>query len=736
VATLIVLSIIIGALGVAVAWFTGEGTISQLFAQLEALQQNPPMWLKAPWVPHEKYLLLPTITLLAGVFAVMKLSPHPRPWAQRLVVGVLLGLMGRYIVWRSLATLNLADPLNGVFSLLLFSLEMLMLLSSAIQLVLMVNVKDRTKQASQLASAVVSGTFTPSVDILIPTYNEPAFILRRTIIGCQAIDYANKTVYLLDDTNRPEIQKLASELGCKYITRSDRSHAKAGNLNHALARTTSELVVVFDADFVPTKNFLTRTVGFFQNKKIGLVQTPQSFYNADPIAYNLGLDDVLNPEEEVFYRQIQPIRDGAGGVICAGTSFVVRRCALEEAGGFVTGTLSEDYYTGIRIAVTGYHLVYLDEKLSAGLAAENIAAHTAQRLRWARGTLQAFFVKENPLTIPGLRPIQRLAHLEGLLHWFTSFTRLGFLIMPLAYSFLGVIPIRANLAEVLYFLVPYSVVQLSVFSWLNYRSRSALLSEIYSLAFCFPLALTVVQVMLNPFSKAFKVTPKGMLRDRFVFNWALASPLIVLFIATAISLWWNLETPAMHSAWATGAAPANAEVFKGIAIGQIWGVYNLLLIGISLLILLDAPKSNPYEWFDLQRVVRLNIGDRAIWGVTTKISEIGALITLNETAELPCSSNSPLPTHCSPLTLEIMEEKLQLEGVITDTSKSGEFATLRIAFDSLSLERQRRLVEMLYCRPGQWRRREAPGELRSLLLLFKILLQPRVLRDRRRRCAS
>jgi cellulose synthase (UDP-forming) len=119
--------------------------------------------------------------------------------------------------------------------------------------------------------------------------------------------------------------------------RPDNRYAKAGNLNHAIAKTSGELIVVFDADFIPTKNFLIRTVGFFQHEKVALVQTPQTFYNIDPIARNLGLENVLTPEEEVFYRQIQPIRDGAGSVVCSGTSFVVRRSALEAIGGFVTG---------------------------------------------------------------------------------------------------------------------------------------------------------------------------------------------------------------------------------------------------------------------------------------------------------------------------------------------------------------------------------------------------------------
>lgn len=411
-------TLIISGLVVAL-WFAGEHRISEIFEQANNLQQRPPMWLEVPMVMRE-YLLAPTVALFIVVLAIMRVSPQPRTWSRRIVVGILIILTLRYVTWRGLSTLNLVNPLNGVFSLGLFALEMVMLVSSTIQLFLMLNVKDRKRDADRKSQAVIDGSFNPTVDIFIPTYNEPTFILRRTIIGCQALDYPNKKIYLLDDTRRREMAELAQELQCEYITRTDNLYAKAGNLNNALTKTEGELIVIFDADFIPTTNFLTRTVGFFTDSNIALVQTPQSFYNADPIARNLGLENILTSEEEVFYRQIQPIRDGADSVVCAGTSFVVRRSALLETGGFVTESLSEDYFTGIRLSAKGYRLIYLDEKLSAGLAAENIAAHTTQRLRWARGTLQGLFIKSNPLTIPGLNLIQRLAHLEGLLHWFST----------------------------------------------------------------------------------------------------------------------------------------------------------------------------------------------------------------------------------------------------------------------------------------------------------------------------
>lgn len=725
IATLVMLGMLLLSGAIVVAWFTGQGTISTIFQQLETMQENPPMWLAAPMMVGH-YLFFWTVLLMVGVWFITQISPRPQPWSRVLVVGILLVLTLRYLVWRSLSTLNLSTPLNGTFSIGLFALELLTLSGSLIQLVLLLRVRDRRPEADRLSVDVLNGTYTPTVDILIPTYNEPEFILRRTIIGCQALNYPHKTIYLLDDTRRPEIKALAAELGCEYKTRPDNAHAKAGNLNHTIPQTDGELIVIFDADFVPTKNFLTRTIGFFQDAQVALVQTPQTFYNPDPIARNLGLEDVLTPEEEVFYRQIQPFRDAAGGVICAGTSFVVRRSALLETGCFFTGSLSEDYFTGIQLAAKGYRLVYLNEKLSAGLAAETIAAQALQRVRWAQGTLQAFFITANPLTIPGLRPIQRLAHLEGLLHWFTSLSRLGFLFIPLAYAFWGVIPIRATPSEALYYFLPYFLVQLTTASWLNHRSRSALLADIYSLILCFPLAMTVIQVMVRPFSKGFRVTPKGATSDRFTFNWQLAFPLMVMFLASAISLWINLGASVMYGMMGASDMPPDIiEQFKGLNLGLIFSIYNLLMLGVSLLILFDAPRPSPYEWFKLRRTVRLQVEGQVYWGSTSLLSEVGAEVVLTQ-KELPNQVNNPLP-----IQLELMEEGLQFNGHSVHQALQGEFLTIQIAFAPLTLKQQRSLVELLFCRPGQWKSRCAPGEIRSLWLLLKILFTPRVVFDRK-----
>ncbi|NET31985.1 MAG: glycosyltransferase [Cyanothece sp. SIO1E1] len=705
---------------------TGTAAVTHLFDQLYLWQENPPFWLEVPIFSHTYHLFFPTLILFLISQAVIRLSPQPQAWSRVIVVSILLALTIRYMLWRSLSTLNMATPLNGVLSIALLLMEMFVILSNSIQLYLLLKVKFRRKDADRFQVAVLAGEYNPSVDILVPTFNEPVQILKRTIMGCQALDYGNKQIYLLDDSKRQEMQELADELGCNYITRPNNRHAKAGNLNHALGKTNGELIIVFDADFVPTQNFISRTIGFFQNQTVGLVQTHQSFYNPDPVARNLGLEKVLTQEVEIFSRHYQVLRDGVETALCYGSSFVVRRTCLEQTGGFVTNSLSEDYFTGVRLSSQGCRVIYLNESLSAGLSASNMADHVAQRLRWTRGTLQAFFINSSPLIVPGIKPLQRLAHLEGILQWFSSVFRVGFLLMPLTYSFLGVIPLRITGQEWAYFFLPFYLVQLSTFAWLNYRSRSAFISDIYSVAQCFPIALTVIQTMISPFSKGFRVTPKGGSSDRFVFNWNLAIPLIITFVLMGVSLYQNVQFAFMSDAELLSIID-DAGLIKGIRLAWIWSAYNLFIIGLALLILLDIPKPDPYEWFMLERAIQLDIDGQIFTGVTTKISEAGAEIVLDESMQfLP-----DLLTKQLSMQLSLPDENLSISVVATNLEGSESLPRLKMKFQHVTLEQQRRLVELLFCRPGQWRPQQTPGELRSLWLMLKALLQPRILFDRK-----
>ncbi len=661
-------------------------------------------------VPSGNNLLLlvwPTLGFVLLTQLIIYFSPSPNRWSRVMVIAIVSAFLLRYLVWRLAFSLNFSTVPNGVFSVLLMVSEGVAFAIVIIQFFLLPHSHDRQREADIYSQAVISKEYQPTVDILIPTHNEPAFILKRTIFGCQALEYEQKKIYILDDGDRPEIKKLCEQLNCHYIAYPENRHAKGGNLNFGLQQTQGELVTVFDADFVPTRNFLTRTVGFFQQENLALVQTPQTFYNADPIATNLGLAQRLPSEEEPFYRQIQPMKDGARSVLCAGTSFVMRRSALDSIGGFDTQSLSEDYFTGIRLSAQGYDLAYLNEKLSAGLAAESISAHLMQRLRWGQGTLQAFFIEANPLTIPGLNWRQRLAHLEGLLNWFGVLPRIFFLMIPPLYAVFGIVPLQVTVSQLLYFFLPYYCLQLVTFHWLNYRSRSIFLSELYALVSFFPVSITVVQTLFNPFGKKFQVTPKGLLRQRYRYDYQLALPVLIFLLMTLACIYGILINY---------QSQVNFNWFV------IWAIFNSLFLASALNAFLDVPKRDIYTWLSVRKPATLIFPHGLVAGEVIKISEKGAEFLLNTdiTPDMSCE-------------LVFEDNGLTLPSRITQKRSQGKSTLLKLEFLSLTLEQERALIEFLFCQPGTWKHPISPGELQSLGLILQSLFRPLALLLKSRR---
>src|SRR5581483_126573 len=164
------------------------------------------------------------------------------------------------------------------------------------------------------------------VDVYITTYNEDPALLRSTILGAVHMRYPHET-YVLDDGQRPEVRALAEALGARYLTRQDRTHAKAGNINHALTQTHGDFIAIFDADHVPYPQFLDRVLGRFADERVALVQTPQEFYNLD----------------SVFW---------------CGSNAVLRRAAIDSIGGIATETITEDIHTTIKLHRAGWRTAY------------------------------------------------------------------------------------------------------------------------------------------------------------------------------------------------------------------------------------------------------------------------------------------------------------------------------------------------------------------------------------------
>lgn len=267
------------------------------------------------------------------------------------------------------------------------------------------------------------------VDVYIPTYNEDVSILRKTALACTSITYPHKT-YILDDGNRSWLAKEAANWGCEYITRTERTHAKAGNLNNALSQTRGEYIVVFDADYVPQPDFLDKTLGYFHDQKLSFVQAPHNYYNVDTFQFKLHMKkEKLWNEQDIFYRLMMLGRDYWNSAFFAGTVTVFRKKALEEIGGFYTNSITEDVQTTVLLYSHGWKGVYHNEILASGLAAKDLKNYHLQLLRWAEGNIGMFF-RNNPLFIKGLSLPQRICFFATIFGWLIGFPKLIYFIMP------------------------------------------------------------------------------------------------------------------------------------------------------------------------------------------------------------------------------------------------------------------------------------------------------------------
>ena len=279
-----------------------------------------------------------------------------------------------------------------------------------------------------------------SVDVFVTTYNEDVDLVRQTLRAAVAMRYPHET-YVLDDGRRPAVRALADEIGCHYITRDDNAHAKAGNWNNAFKQTRGALIATFDADHVPRPDFLERTLGFFRDPKVGLLQVPQQYHNLDSVQHRVSWKARrMYGEQDSFFNLVMPGKDNWNAAFFCGTGAVLRREALEPHGGILTGTITEDLHTSVVLHSEGWKSVYLNELLVTGLAPLDLKSFASQRLRWAEGNLKAAGLS-NPLTLPGLSLNQRISYLASLYHWTMGLPKFIYYMAPPWILFTGTFPI-------------------------------------------------------------------------------------------------------------------------------------------------------------------------------------------------------------------------------------------------------------------------------------------------------
>jgi cellulose synthase (UDP-forming) len=352
------------------------------------------------------------------------------------------------------------------------------------------------------ASSRPPATAGHNVDVYVCTYDEPATVLRATLAGCAAMTYPH-TTYLLDDGRRPTIAQLASEWGAHYLTRPDNAHAKAGNINHALPGTDGDLVFVLDADHVPLPDALDAVVGYFDDDRLALVQTPHDFYNHDSIQHY----EVGRHEQSVFYSVICPGKDRHNAAFWCGSGALIRRAALLGIGGVAVQTIAEDFHTTIKLHRAGWRSRYHDEVLIQGLAPHDLTSYLLQRDRWARGNLAVFATPESPLRARELSAAQRLSYFASLSSYLAGPMRLLMLALLAAVLWTGQLPLTATLFTLGVLWAPATLLSLAAGSALcrGYQRIADTTHFELCTAEIFTRALRCV---VRPGRTTFKVTPK------------------------------------------------------------------------------------------------------------------------------------------------------------------------------------------------------------------------------------
>jgi cellulose synthase (UDP-forming) len=533
---------------------------------------------------------------VAAVALVMIFWARPDQLAHRAVFGALTALViARYVVWRFTETLPpQEDGFVTLYAWVFLFFEMVSVVCALMSIQILMGRRDNGASADRgEASLRARGNHVPAVDVFICTYNEELAVLEKTIIGAQGIDYPKVNVWVLDDTRRDWLRDYCASRGVHYARRPDNTHAKAGNLNNGLrlsARSTNApYILVLDADFVPHRNIVYRMLGLFDEPGVGLVQTPQFYYNADPIQHNLHATDSWVDEQRVFFDVLQPAKDAADAAFCVGTSFIVRREVITRLGGFPTGSVCEDIFTSYALMRHGWVTRWLNERLSNGLSAESIIDYINQRSRWCLGTIQVALLPDGPLRGQGYSLTARMHFVHGLLHWLSKPFMLLILAAPALYWFFGVSAFYATPRAFAAYGLPALIVFWAHSYWISQRRALPVFTEVTQVVAAMAVSRTIASALMRPFGRPFKVTAKGLDRSKTVVHWNLVAVFGGLMLATQVGALSALGGP----------------MGTGDVLNLVWSVAGTIYCLAALIACVDRPRPDQEERFPFDQLTSI-----------------------------------------------------------------------------------------------------------------------------------
>jgi exo-beta-1,3-glucanase (GH17 family)/cellulose synthase/poly-beta-1,6-N-acetylglucosamine synthase-like glycosyltransferase len=277
------------------------------------------------------------------------------------------------------------------------------------------------RSPSLIPLATSASVATPKVSIHVAAYREQPDMLKQTLDAVAALDYPNfECVVAINNTPDPAMTQPIEEhcrlLGprFKFLNLQNVVGFKAGALRIALEHTApdAEIIGIIDADYVVTPDWLRDLVPAFADPAIGLVQAPQDHRDAGRSVVHTA----LNQEYAGFFDIGMVQRNEYNAIIVHGTMCLVRRAAMESAGGWSSDTICEDTDLGLRILELGWQTQYTNKRYGHGLLPDTFEAYKKQRHRWAYGGFQ-IIKKHWRFFLPGTSRLTKDQKREFLLGW-------------------------------------------------------------------------------------------------------------------------------------------------------------------------------------------------------------------------------------------------------------------------------------------------------------------------------
>lgn len=554
---------------------------------------------------------------------------------------VALVSMTVYIIWRLFFTI----PDHNVYGWLATVCGIFLAVSETISMLEGTEHFARLGKKSAPDMPVVPQEWYPDVDILIATHNEETELLYKTVNGCKHMDYPDKKkvhIYICDDGNRPEMAELARKMKVGYFGLADNKEAKAGNLNHALSKTSSPWIVTFDSDMIPTHEFLMETVPYIflprvkklddgtwaerteeeidEKYKIGFIQTPQSFYNPDMFQYNFFSETRIPNEQDFFFREINVGRNNANAPIYAGSNTLISRDALDSVGGIATGTITEDFETGIKIQAKGYTCYAVDKTLAHGLAPTDIDNLIKQRIRWGRGCITSLR-RTNLLFNPHIKLNAKISYLACWMYWWTFFRRFIYIVSPILFILFGIPVVICSLKELVFIWLPSYVLYNQALKVTSGKIRNKRWSNTVDTVIFPYMIIPVLLETLFIRQKKFNVTSKT--RDTVRHSdMMLAIPQIILLVFDMIAL-----VTAATSAFQTGN--------YGAAVLIYWLALNAQHLVMALFFMSGRRNLRTTDRFYVRVPVEISYQGKQFYGVTTDLSETGLAVLCDKSIYMP-----------------------------------------------------------------------------------------------------